>query len=117
MTRRDEISGVQPAAKQWRPPIGCDFWPGCTRDLQSPLHSAGPRLPDVRATWRQHPDRHRVGVALFLAHTRAGHSRPPRAKTDENWSGYPAYLRIPLWFGLRSLFIGSQRHVASLASE
>ncbi|GBO22097.1 hypothetical protein AVEN_48224-2-1, partial [Araneus ventricosus] len=28
-----------------------------------------------------------------------------------------AYLRILLWFGLRSLFIGSQRHVTSLASE
>ncbi|GBN53630.1 hypothetical protein AVEN_40469-1 [Araneus ventricosus] len=34
--------------------------------------------------------------------------------------GFPtftAYLRILLWFGLRSLFIGSQRHVTSLASE
>ncbi|GBN35728.1 hypothetical protein AVEN_240172-1 [Araneus ventricosus] len=28
-----------------------------------------------------------------------------------------AYLRTLLWFGLRSLFIGSQRHVTSLASE
>ncbi|GBN14910.1 hypothetical protein AVEN_95127-1 [Araneus ventricosus] len=28
-----------------------------------------------------------------------------------------AYLRILLWFGLRSLIIGSQRHVTSLASE
>ncbi|GBN42567.1 hypothetical protein AVEN_221810-1 [Araneus ventricosus] len=28
-----------------------------------------------------------------------------------------AYLRILLWFGLRSLFIGSQRQVTSLASE
>ncbi|GBN25354.1 hypothetical protein AVEN_61544-1 [Araneus ventricosus] len=67
-----------------------------------------------------HPTGAKKSTELFRSNES---SFPKRKRSEETWAPFAekmvlkAYLRILLWFGLRSLFIDSQRHVTSLASE